>query len=169
MFLDVTRLLEQVLAGEPPSQAQGLAILTAHGAAFTAYLAGAHHLKELAFGKRVTLCSIINAKSGRCPENCAFCAQSAHHSTDVAVYPLIDEESLVTGARNAENAGSSCYGIITSGTTVSPAEVERICGALRRIRQETAIAPACSLGIIDLETAQALREAAGVAVLVNRA
>jgi biotin synthase len=126
---------------------------------FELFLA-ASRVKEHFIGNKVSLCSIINAKSGRCSENCAFCAQSAHHSTDVQVYPLLDEESLVSGAHAAEKNGSICYGIITSGTTIKRGEeLERICRALRRIRSETGIAPSCSLGLLDDETARILKEA----------
>ena len=122
----------------------------------------ASRIKEHFLGEQVFLCSIINAKSGRCPENCSFCAQSAHHATDAPVYPLVDEDRMVDGARQAEGNGSSCYGIITSGTGINKGEeLERICRAVRRIKNDTSITPSCSLGIIDLQTAIALK-AAGV-------
>jgi biotin synthase len=120
---------------------------------------GATRIREQFLGSGVHLCAIINAKSGRCPENCAFCAQSAHFATSAPIYPLVDEERIVAEARNAQESGSTCYGIVTSGTTVKGEELERICGAIRRIRQETAISPACSLGIISEETAHALKDA----------
>jgi len=119
----------------------------------------ASRIKEQFVGTEVHLCSIINAKSGRCAEDCAFCAQSAHHSTDAPVYPLVQEERLLESARAAETDGSACFGIITSGTTVNGAELEQILTALRRIRQETTILPSCSLGIIDEETARKLKDA----------
>lgn len=120
----------------------------------------ANRIKEHFVGGKVFLCSIINAKSGRCPENCSFCAQSAHHRTDAPVYPLVDEERMVACAHEAEKNGSSCYGIITSGTSIKTGEeLDRILRAVRRIRSETGIAPSCSLGIIDRETATVLKEA----------
>lgn len=67
---------------------------------------------------------------------------------------------MVACAREAEANGSTCYGIITSGTGITGGEeLERICRAVRRIRKETAITPSCSLGIITAETALALKEA----------
>ena len=119
----------------------------------------ASRIKEHFVGPEVHLCSIINAKSGRCAEDCAFCAQSAHHATDAPVYPLVQEDRLLESARAAETNGSACFGIITSGTTVNEAELDQILGALRRIRQETSILPSCSLGIIDQNTASRLKEA----------
>jgi biotin synthase len=124
--------------------------------------AEANRIREHYLGKRIFLCSIINAKSGRCPENCAFCSQSAHHQTESPVFPLLDEERMVASAVDAEAKGSSCYGIITSGTGIKVGEeLDRICSTVRRIRRETKVSPSCSLGIIDEQCAKAL-QAAGV-------
>lgn len=157
MSHDILAIAERIIAGGQLTEAEALDLITASGNdRFTLFLA-ASRVKEHFVGTKVSLCSIINAKSGRCPENCAFCAQSAHHCTDVPVYDLVDEESLVAGAKAAEQNGSVCYGIVTSGTTIKPgAELERICTALRRIRSETGIVPSCSLGIVDAATATAL-------------
>lgn len=156
----LNNLSERIIAGEQLSAADALELTTVSGLERYELFLAASRVKEHFVGSKVSLCSIINAKSGRCPENCAFCAQSAHHCTDVPVYPLVDEESLVAGAKNAEQSGSICYGIVTSGTTIAKGEeLERICRALRRIRKETGIEPSCSLGIIDSETARALFEA----------
>ena len=156
-------LAERIIAGDVLEESEAIALTGVSGTdRFGLYLA-ASRVKEHFVGNRVSLCSIINAKSGRCPENCAFCAQSAHHSSDVPVYPLVDEESLVSGAREAEKNGSICYGIVTSGTSVRQGEeLDRICRALARIRQETSIDPSCSLGLLDDETARILKEAGAV-------
>jgi biotin synthase len=122
--------------------------------------AEANRIREHFLGNGINLCSIVNAKSGRCPENCAFCSQSAHHRTESPVFPLLDEERMVACAREAEAGGSSCFGIITSGTGIKGGEeLDRICRVVRRIRRDMRISPSCSLGIIDSETASALKEA----------
>lgn len=159
-MIDFTELTEQVLDGRPPDREQGLAVLTAHGAALSACLAGAHRLRERAFGNRITLCSIINAKSGRCRENCAFCAQSAHYRTDAPVYPLKSREEIVAGAHRAAAEGSHCYGIVTSGTSLSSEEeLANVLSAIRDIRTSLAIEPAASFGILDESTATRLAAA----------
>ena len=112
----VQQLVDQVIAGQGPTRSQGVDILQAKGSEYSAYLAGAHHLKEQAFGNTAQLCSIINAKSGRCQENCSFCAQSAHHQSSPPVYPLKSKEEIIKGAEQAQAEGSHCYGIVTSGT-----------------------------------------------------
>jgi biotin synthase len=153
-------LTAQVIDGEPPSLAQGLALLRAQGAELSGYLAGAHLLKERAFGTRVSLCSIINAKSGRCAENCAFCAQSAHYQTNAPVYPLKSRAEIIAGAVQAEAEGSHCYGIVTSGTRPSTGtEWGEMLAAIREIRASCRIEPSASLGLLTAEMAGQLADA----------
>jgi biotin synthase len=130
-------LASRIISGEKLSEEEAVALSISAGTdAFALFLA-ASRVKEHFLGTGVDLCSIINAKSGRCPENCAFCAQSAHHSTDAPVYPLVDEDRIVACAKEAEAAGSHCYGIVTSGTAISKGEeLDRICRAVRRIRKQ---------------------------------
>lgn len=153
-------LAERALAGESLNTTDAMTILQAKGAELSAFLAGAHRIREQSFANRIELCSIINAKSGRCAENCAFCSQSAHHATNAPVYPLKSLEEILEGAHKAEAEGSHCYGIVTSGTRPQPGEeMERILTALRQIRSTTQIEPSASLGILDAPTARSLAEA----------
>lgn len=154
-------LVDQVLDGKKSlTREQGLAILTASGSTYTRYMAGAHVLKESAFDDGVRLCSIVNAKSGRCRENCAFCAQSSHFSTETPVYPLKTKDEIVKGAAQAVAEGSHCYGIVTSGS--SPAEGEEfttVLEAISEIRAGYKVEPSASLGILTADKAKALAEA----------
>jgi biotin synthase len=153
-------MAERLFSGIPPTPAEALAVLNARGADLTLVLAAAHRLREKSFGNRIELCSIINAKSGRCAENCAFCAQSAHHRTNVPVYPLKPAEELVAGAVRAQEEGSHCYGIVTSGTRLEPGpELDTVLSAIREIRARTDIEPSASLGILNEKTARALAKA----------
>lgn len=156
----IAAIADRIVAGGDITETEALELAGVAGPDLFFLFAEANRIRERFLGSGIFLCSIINAKSGRCPENCTFCAQSAHHDTAAPVYPLVDEERMVACAKEAEAAGSSCYGIITSGTGISNGEeLERICRAIRRIRRETAISPSCSLGIIDRKTAIALKEA----------
>jgi biotin synthase len=151
---------EQALNGNPVSAVDALRLAKSEGSDLPLLFAEASRIREHFKGNSASLCSIINAKSGRCPENCAFCAQSAFHATNAQVYPLVDEDEIVNCARSAEQNGARCYGIITSGTGIQPgAELEKICRAVRRIKAETGIDPSCSLGILDTATALSLKEA----------
>lgn len=154
------RLADKVLGGEIPTAAEALSVLHSSGAEFTAFMAGAHRIREKFFADRIDLCSIINAKSGRCSENCSFCAQSAHHQTSAPVYPLKSVEDIVRGAHQAQAEGNHCYGIVTSGTRIEPGEeFDRILTAIREIKRQTTIAPSASLGILDARSARELAAA----------
>ncbi len=154
------QLTEQALHGPPLDSPEGRVILTAEGAALTDILAGAHALKERAFGSTIFLCSIINAKSGRCAENCAFCAQSSHFQTTTPTYPLKSRQEIIDAAYVARQQRSTCFGIVTSGTSPAPGkEFDTLLEALREIRATTDIEPSASLGILDEEKAKALADA----------
>ena len=157
---DVQKLVGRVIEGQPLSRAQGMEILNSSGAEYSAYMAGAHYLKEQAFGDRAQLCSIINAKSGRCQENCSFCAQSAHHTSSPPVYPMKSREEIIDGARLAQEEGSHCYGIVTSGTQPEFGdEFDTVLSAIREIRDRFDVEPSASLGLLTEELAQALADA----------
>ena len=155
----IAEIAQRIIAGGSVTPEEAVRLAEVEGSAIYDLFRAATRVKEHFVGNEVHLCSIINAKSGRCAENCAFCAQSAHHTTDAPVYPLVHEDQMVECAKTAETNGSACFGIITSGTTVKGQELEQILAALRRIRKETTILPSCSLGIIDEETALKLKDA----------
>lgn len=104
-------------------------------------------------------CGIINAKSGRCAEDCAFCAQSAHYETQAAVYPLISQDALVQRARELEHAGASYMGIVISGTKPSRDDFLRVLDSARVIRSRTSLKLCASLGLLEPEQARMLKEA----------
>ena len=156
----IIELSEKVLNGSKLNEDEGLFILNAAGSDLSLLFAGAHKIKEKYFGKKIDLCSIINAKSGRCAENCSFCAQSAHSKTDAPVYPIVSHKEIIEGARQAVDEGSHCYGIVTSGTRVNKGEeFNRILDALKEIRETMDIEPSASLGILDRERAEELFKA----------
>ncbi len=107
-------------------------------------------------------CGIINAKSGRCSEDCCFCAQSRYHKTDTPVYALVSEETLYTHASRLAEAGVMRMGIVTSGAGPSEYDFDSICRAVRRIRESVDIQLCASLGVLDANHAEMLKDA-GVA------
>jgi biotin synthase len=111
-------------------------------------------------GVEVEFCSIVNARSGRCPNNCAFCAQSIHHNTGAPVYELIGRDALMTAARKAAAVGACRFSIVTSGPSVSDeAEFERICDAVRAIAALGTVSVCASLGTLTLDRARRLKAA----------
>ncbi|MCI9545201.1 MAG: biotin synthase BioB [Lachnospiraceae bacterium] len=105
------------------------------------------------------VCTIINGKSGRCSENCRFCAQSAHSHTGAQEYPLLCEEEILAQAKTQARQGVLRYSIVTSGKKLSDQEVNQMCQAVRRIRRETDLSVCVSFGLLAKEQFQRLREA----------
>jgi len=110
-------------------------------------------------GSRLSLCSIVNAKSGRCSEDCAFCAQSGRYPAAAPVYPLLDDEELVRAAEGAKRSGAGRFSLVTSGRGLTPREVDRAARAIQRIRQEVGIAVCGSFGILDRNALTILKDA----------
>ena len=105
------------------------------------------------------LCTIINGKSGKCSENCKFCAQSAHNHTGAAIYPLLSAEEITAEARKNDAQGVLRYSIVTSGKRLSDDEIEAMCEAVRQIRAETGISVCVSFGLLDQQQYERLRDA----------
>jgi len=119
-------------------------------------------LRERGFGRRVSFCVIINAKSGLCSEDCAFCSQSMKSRTEIAKYPLLDREKLVDAAQQAAAQGAARFSIVTSGRGIKArGEQEAILRAVEAIRQSAPIKVCASLGIVDRVFLKELK-AAGV-------
>src|SRR5512133_3956830 len=130
------------------------------GPEFAELLARANAVREAVHGSEVALCGITNAKSGRCPEDCGFCSQSAHFpEAEAPVYPLVSPEEIVAQAKAAERAGAREFSIVTSGTRIGrEEELAMLEEAVRRLRAETAVEPCASLGLMrerDLARLQA--------------
>ncbi len=104
-------------------------------------------------------CAIVNAKSGRCPENCAFCAQSAHYRTGAPVYPLMGGDELLAHAREMDEHGIGRFGIVTSGTTISDRDLDSLCESALAIRAACRVQLCGSLGLLSEEKARRLKEA----------
>lgn len=104
-------------------------------------------------------CGIINARSGRCTEDCAFCAQSRHYHTNTPVYPLVDKDTLLRRARELARHGVTRMGIVTAGAGPGEADFDRICAAAGRIRREVEIALCASLGVLTRAKAVRLKDA----------
>ena len=119
----------------------------------------AHEVTEKCVEKRFDFCSIINARSGRCSENCKWCAQSAHWKTGCETYGWVGTEACVKAAKEAEANGADRIGIVTSGRCLSHDDVENVCAALREMRKATNISLCASLGLLSEDDLKKLKEA----------
>jgi biotin synthase len=135
------------------------AICLAEEADFEELLAAADEIRYLATGNKMDLCSIMNAKSGRCSENCKFCAQSGHYRTQAAEYPLVDSGRALQLAKENEARGVRRFSLVTSGKMLTEAEFERIIEIYKVLSRETQLRLCASLGCIGYERAVRLKEA----------
>jgi biotin synthase len=118
----------------------------------------AHKIKKMREATKTILCSIVNAKSGSCTEDCAFCAQSAHHKTEIMTYPLLDEEEIVKKAIASQSGGATRYSMVTSGYMLTDKELDTICRSADAIAKDTDLTVCASLGMLTEDKARRLKE-----------
>src|SRR5262249_5921375 len=124
-----------------------------------ALVALAHRVRLAYCGPSVELESLINAKSGACPEDCAFCSQSTRYSTDVDVYPFLALTDILDAARATRDAGATQFCIVVAVRGPSPRLLDKVIEAVRAVRDDTGLEVACSLGLLDDAQARRLAEA----------
>lgn len=104
-------------------------------------------------------CSIINARSGRCPENCKWCAQSAHHNAKCEIYDLVDHKECIEAARYNHERGVKRFSLVASGKKVGGDTLRRMCAMLDEIRRDVGIEVCASMGLLDRDELQQLKDA----------
>ncbi len=144
----ISDVLEAVVAGEAIGRAAASVLSSAEGADLWDLLAAAGRVRDYFRGSRVDLCSIVNAKSGACTEDCSYCAQSAHHSTNAPVYPLISVERIAEAAESAKKNGAKRFCIVTSGRGIeSSDDLESIARGIERVGT-IGLSPCATLGTL---------------------
>lgn len=154
--MDVRTLGNEVLAGKRISLREALWL---YQQPLEGLCEKADEIRKSFCSNRFDMCTIINGKSGRCSENCRFCAQSAHNHTGAAEYPLLGTEEIVEQARVNDRQGVLRYSIVTSGKRLSDQEVDQMCEAVKEIRAETNIAVCISFGLLNEKQYKKLKEA----------
>jgi biotin synthase len=121
---------------------------------------GTDRIRDKFKGDDVKICSIVNAKSGRCVEDCSFCAQSSSFKTDAPETELMRVEEMVAAAKEAEAFGANEFSIVASGTKMDDRkELDKVIAAVRRIKAETKLETCCSLGLMELDDLKELKAA----------
>lgn len=107
----------------------------------------------------VDTCSIINARSGKCSENCKWCAQSAHFKTGVQEYAVVPEEEMMEMARYNDKRGVHRFSLVTSGRKVNAKDLKTYCHYYRRLNEETNLYLCASMGLMEEDELRQLYEA----------
>ena len=108
-------------------------------------------------GNEMVLCSIINAKSGKCPEDCRYCAQSSYYNTNISEYPLISYSEILSQALKMRSFGVDRFSIVTSGRTLSNDEFDSVCEIISSLVKDTGMTICASLGFMTEERAILLK------------
>lgn len=119
----------------------------------------ADEIRKHFLGEQFDMCCIINGKSGKCSENCKFCAQSAFYHTGAEAYPLLDTDKILEDAKEKRKRGVPRYSIVTSGKRLSDKEIEDMCQTVTKIRQETGLSVCVSFGLLDARQFEQLKQA----------
>jgi biotin synthase len=109
--------------------------------------------------KEASLCSLMNAKSGACAEDCKFCSQSSYFNTNIETYPLADDETILNRAKEVEAMGATHYCLVTAQKQLTGATFETILNTYKRLREETNLQLDASIGILTEEQAGSLKDA----------
>ena len=154
-FLD---LAQRNAEGATPSRAAQRQMLDVPYRDIYKLLPGAEFLRREFFGTRIRVCAITNAKSGKCSEDCAFCAQSVHHGGRADYYPLKDPGELSDLGIKTLKQGLQRFSVVTSGKGLSWSEVQEVAGAVQDLAVYGGY-PCASLGVLDMEKMQYLKAA----------
>ncbi|MDR3090282.1 MAG: biotin synthase BioB [Desulfobulbaceae bacterium] len=110
-------------------------------------------------GDRADFCSIVNARSGRCSEDCAFCAQSSRHHTGAVCYEQLDAETILALAKENEAAGVTRFSLVTAGRNLTDNQIEYFAALFVHLGHETQLSLCASMGFLTPEQATRLRTA----------
>ncbi|MGN0680120.1 MAG: biotin synthase BioB [Oscillospiraceae bacterium] len=149
-------LKNKVLSGHAVSREEAVSLISVP---LDELRRAADEIRQHFCGDTFDMCTIINGKSGRCSENCRYCAQSVHYSTSCEEYSLLGTDELVKQALYNYERGVLRYSIVCSGRKLSDSEVDSLCDSIRAIRKACPISVCVSVGLLDERNFRKLKEA----------
>lgn len=153
----INQFKEKVLSGGRITREEALRL--GEAANKMALYQAAGEIRDTMCGRHFDTCSIINARSGRCSENCKWCAQSAVFKTHVVEYEMIDARSCMELALKNAEYGVDKFSFVTSGKALSDRNIDKICEYARQIREQTSMHLCASMGLLNKEQLTRLKEA----------
>lgn len=154
--MNLKELTDQVINGKKISKEEALFL---YRQPLLELCGSADKIRKYFCSDQFDICTIINARSGSCSENCKFCAQSAHNHTCAATYPLLSKEVILAQAKINHEQGVLRYSIVTSGKRLSDAEVDLMCEVVREIKEKIGISVCVSFGLLNEQQFRKLKEA----------
>lgn len=155
-MINVIKLKENILNGYKLTKEDALSLLDSD---LELLCKCADELRKHFLGNSFDICTIINGKSGRCSEDCKYCAQSSHYKTSIQKYPLVDFNTLKKDVLYNENKGILRYSVVTSGKSLSDEELSEVCKSYIKLRNTSNISLCASHGLLSLDQFKKLKEA----------
>jgi biotin synthase len=153
----IREIIEKAASGKEIGPDEARLILDLDRKELPFLMHAADSLRRRFCGNRMDLCSLINAKSGLCPEDCKFCAQSRRYKTGCKTYPLVSVEKMVNSAKLAKKQGATNFCIVISGDGPLPEDFEKIKEAIKKINKAVRIKVDCSLGSLPIGMVEELK------------
>ncbi len=163
--MDVMKLAEEIVAGRRLKPTEDVNFFL--DADLEELEKGADLIREKLCGDKVDLCTIINGRSGKCGEDCKYCAQSTHYHTSCDVYDFLDEETIFQEVLHNQQEGVDRFSIVTSGRALTGEEFEKCVHIYERMHRELHIDLCASLGFLTKEQFLRLKEAGVSAIHDN--
>lgn len=156
---EIRSLKEKILAGGEIEVAEAMRLAHAEGARLTSLLDAAAEITAALHTRKFDSCSIINARSGRCPEDCKWCAQSAHYHTKTSCHGLVDRDTCIDLALYNQSQGVGRFSMVTSGRRLAGEEFDRALSYMHELSGEHSVRLCASMGLLDEDQLRRLREA----------
>ena len=154
--MDLKKLADDIINGKRLKREDDLSFFI--NCDLDALLEGADKIREYFCGDKVDLCTIINGRSGRCGEDCKYCAQSAHNHTNCEVYDFLPKEKILAEALANEKEGVDRFAIVTAGRSLSGEDFEKAIDAYETMHRECKLDLCASLGFLTKEQFHRLHE-----------
>lgn len=155
--MDLKKLADDIINGKRLKREDDLSFFI--NCDLDALLESADKIREYFCGDKVDLCTIINGRSGRCGEDCKYCAQSAHNHTNCEVYDFLPKEKILAEALANEKEGVDRFAIVTAGRSLSGEDFEKAIDAYETMHRECKLDLCASLGFLTKEQFHRLHEA----------
>ncbi len=159
-MIHIEQTKTKILAGYKLSYEEGVELTKVEDK--EALYKAADEIREHFCGNTMDLCSITNAKSGKCPQNCKWCSQSTFHKTNIEEYEIVDQDEAVKEAVENASKGVRRHSLVTSGRRVYDKTLDKLIPIYQEIRQKSEISLCASMGLINEHQLQRLKDEAGI-------
>lgn len=158
--MELVKLAKDVIDGYQLTKEDAKGILNTKDEEILSLVNAAYEIRRHFYGRKVKLNLIINAKSGLCPEDCGYCAQSSKAKSEIDRYALISKQTIVEGAKEAKKNKVGTYCIVMSGRKPTNNEVDMVVSAVQEIKSEVDQIKICAcMGLVSEEQAVKLKDA----------